>query len=144
MKLNWGHKLILVFLLFGGMMSTLVYKSVKTNYDLVSKEYYKDEIAYQQVIDGTALSNKLDGKLEVFSRDEEIIVQLPEAMKNEEVNGTVWFYYAPDAKRDRKIDLTKREQAIPSSLFAPGSYLVKVNWESKGLRYYSEKKFQIQ
>ena len=50
--MNWGNKLILVFIVFAVMMSVLVYKSVNTKYDLVSKDYYKDELRYQDKIDG--------------------------------------------------------------------------------------------
>ena len=59
MTLNWGQKMMLVFLVFVGGMSYLVYRCVKTNYDLVSTDYYKEELSYQQVIDGESRANQL-------------------------------------------------------------------------------------
>ena len=141
MTLNWGHKLMLVFLVFVGMMSYLVYRCVKTNYDLVSKEYYKEELSYQQVIDGASRANQLGNKTGITQRGSEIVLQLPNEMKNTSVKGTAWFYYAPDAKRDRQIALDPNaagEQSINSSQFIPGSYTVKIRWESRGQQYYSE------
>lgn len=141
MTLNWGHKLMLVFLVFVGMMSYLVYRCVKTNYDLVSTEYYKEELSYQQVIDGASRANQLGNKPGISQSGHEIILQLPNEMKNTSVKGTAWFYYAPDAKRDRQITLNTNaagKQAINSGQFFPGSYTVKIKWESKGQQYYSE------
>jgi len=141
MTLNWGHKLMLVFLVFVGMMSYLVYRCIKTNYDLVSTEYYKEELSYQQVIDGASRANQLRNKIGIAQNGNEIVLQLPDEMKNTTVKGTAWFYYAPDAKRDRQIALNpdaKGIQSINSSQFFPGSYTVKVKWESKGQQYYSE------
>ena len=40
--MNWGNKLMLVFIVFALLIGTLVYKSINTKYDLVSKDYYKD------------------------------------------------------------------------------------------------------
>lgn len=141
MTLNWGHKLMLVFLVFVGMMSYLVYRCIKTNYDLVSTEYYKEELSYQQVIDGTSRANKLGNKLGISQSGHEIKLQLPAEIQPATVNGTVLFYYAADAKRDRQIVLhpdAQGAQLINSSRFFPGSYTVKVKWESKGQQYYSE------
>jgi hypothetical protein len=147
MTLNWGHKLIGVFLIFAGMMSYLVYRCVKTNYDLVSKEYYKEELAYQQVIDGASRANQLGNKISLAQRGKELVLQLPNEMKNSKVKGTAWFYYAPDAKRDRNIALNPNaagEQSINSSSFFPGNYTVKIRWESNGQQYYTEELVTIQ
>jgi hypothetical protein len=147
MTLNWGHKLIGVFLIFVGMMSYLVFRCVKTNYDLVSTEYYKEELSYQQVIDGASRANQLGNNISISQTGSEVILHLPNEMKNTAVKGTAWFYYAPDAKRDRNITLNlnaEGEQSINSSMFFPGNYTVKIKWESNGQQYYTEEFVTIQ
>jgi len=147
MTLNWGHKLILVFLIFGGMMSYMVYRCINTRYDLVSKEYYKDELSYQQVIEGTNRANRLSNKVTISQTENDVIIRLPNEMKNTLVKGTAWFYYAPDARRDRQIVLNTNvdgEQSISRSAFIPGHYTVKISWESSGQQYYSEQSILIQ
>ena len=81
MNINWGHKIILVFVVFVSLIATLVYKSVHTNFELVTKEYYKDELVYQRVIDGTHNANRLAGVTTVTSDQQYVNVQLPEEMK---------------------------------------------------------------
>ncbi|MFZ8343681.1 FixH family protein, partial [Staphylococcus aureus] len=51
--MNWGYKLLLAFISFALIIGILVYKSINTKYDLVSTEYYKDELRYQDKIDGS-------------------------------------------------------------------------------------------
>ena len=146
MTLNWGHKMMLVFLVFVGGMSYMVYRCIKTNYDLVSKDYYKEELSYQQVIDGATRANQLGNKIAITQSGHEIVLQLPNEMKHTAVKGTAWFYYAPDAKRDKQIALNPNasgEQSINSSQFFPGNYTVKIKWESKGQQYYSEEHVTI-
>lgn len=145
MTFNWGHKLVLVFLVFGSGMSYLVYRCVKTNYDLVSKEYYKDELAYQQVIDGTYKANLLSSKVQVIQNEKSIVLQFPAEMKKEVVSGSAWFYCPVDAKKDKKIVLAVADgkQEITREQFAAGKYLVKLSWNTGNQHYYSEQPLTI-
>jgi len=147
MHFNWGHKLIGVFLLFGAMMSYMVYRSTKTNYDLVSPEYYKDEIAYQQVIDGSARAKQLSARPIIQQAGAVISIRFPDEMKNSGVQGMALFYCSIDARRDKKIVLqagTDGVQEIDSRQFVPGHYLVKLSWTSHNGNYYSEQPLLIQ
>jgi hypothetical protein len=146
MTFNWGHKLILVFILFGGMISYLVYRSVTTNFDLVSKEYYKEELAYQQVIDGTRRANLLTSKVAITRQGDSVVISFPREMKTGSIKGMAWFYYAPDERRDRRLPLEATgndEIKFNSSLFIPGNYTAKISWENEGLHYYTEQSINI-
>jgi hypothetical protein len=141
MTFNWGHKLTLAFLAFTGMMVFLVYKSMHTDFDLVSKEYYKDELQYQQVIDGANRANRLSGSATLVQNGDMITLRLPEEMKNSSVTGEMWFYCADNAKKDRKIALQPNSEAvqqIDSRQFIPGYYTVKISWKSNNELYYTE------
>jgi hypothetical protein len=141
MTFNWGHKLTLGFLTFAGMILYLVLQSMHTHYDLVSKEYYKDELQYQQVIDGTSRANQLSSRVTVNQTGNQLILQLPNEMQHKAVTGSLLFYCADNAKKDKKITLQVNEQAmqlIDSRAFVPGNYTVKISWESNGEQYFTE------
>ena len=141
MTLNWGHKLMLGFFLFAGMIAYLVYQSMHTRYDLVSKEYYKDELQYQQIIDGTNQANRLSSRPAVSQTDNTIVIRLPHEMKQATVTGNIWFYCADNAQKDKKLPLqvnTDAVQTINSRQFSSGNYTVKINWEANGVKYYAE------
>ena len=142
--MNWGNKLILVFLVFGAGISYMVYRCMQTPVDLVSTRYYSDELAYQRVIDGTRRANALSGKVQLTQAGAGIRLRLPAEMKGKPVRGSVQFYCPNDATRDRDILLRPDAggvQDIPAGELAPGRYVVKVSWESGGADYFNEQPF---
>jgi hypothetical protein len=139
--MNWGNKLLLAFIAFGSGMGYLAYRSMNTDFELVENDYYKQELRYQQVIDGTAQANSLSSPVKIEQKEEVIILQLPEEMKNKSVSGDVWFYCAYDSKKDKKFTLKTDNQATQSftvNSIAPGNYTVKIKWSAEDKSYYSE------
>ena len=145
--MNWGNKLMLVFVAFGGFMSFMVYRCMKAPVNLVAKEYYRDELAYQQVINGKNAANGLAGKVTVQHQGDSVLVRLPAAMQAQSVSGSVLFYCAADSRRDRRFDLTVNNDALLSlskDSLLPGRYMVKVSWEAGAKHYYAEEPFTFQ
>ncbi len=139
--MNWGNKLLVVFALFASMMSYMVYRCFSVPVDLVSNEYYKDEIAYQQVIDGTKNANALSSKATVIETQSAIVVQLPQEMSNKIIKGKILFYCPSNLSNDRKIDLTtdtNGKQDIDLQKIVKGNYTVKIDWTDNSKLYHSE------
>lgn len=146
MTLNWGHKITIVLILFGVLMFTLVYKSIKTDFQLVSKDYYKDELQYQQVIDGSNNANALTNALTLTQTDKGISIQFPKEMKGKLLQGEIWFYCSYDEHKDLrlKIDVTNEAvQFIEPDRLAPATYTVKTSWKADGNPYYNEQSFTV-
>ncbi len=125
----------------------MVYRCVQTPVNLVSEQYYKDELAYQQVIDGTKQENALSGKLELATVPAGIRIDLPREMRGKMVKGTIFFYCPSDVVRDRRIPLgmdSTGEQQIGKGTVLSGHYTVKVSWETCGVNYFVEQPFVIQ
>lgn len=144
--MNWGNKLLLAFIVFGAGMFYLVYRSMNTDYQLVEKEYYKSELRYQQVIDGTSRANTLVSSAELINVDGAVRLQLPAEMKNKEVTGELWFYCPYNEKKDKRIVLNVNEHAIqelPQDFISPGNYTVKISWSAEGKNYYTEKLLSV-
>src|SRR5687767_12771606 len=129
--MNWGRKLILVFTAFAGLMSTLVYMCTKQQFDLVSKDYYKDELRYQDKIDGKNNANKLS-ELVINQNSENLVIKLPQELNGLAVSGQAWFYCPTDAAKDQKVTLdtdAEGRQFISKAKFAKAKYLLKLNWK---------------
>lgn len=141
MKFSWGNRILVVILLFIGGMGYLVYRCLNTDYELVSSEYYNDELKYQNVIDASKNSQGLTDTLSIKSIGEGVVLQMPAEMRAVSVKGTVYFYCAQSSAKDRRFDLildSNASQFIEKSRLKAGSYVVKVNWEMKGKSFYAE------
>ena len=144
--MNWGNKLLLAFIVFGAGMFYLVYRSVSTNYELVEKDYYKQELRYQQVIDGANRVNQLNSSVKIQQTASGIMLELPEEMKNKEVTGNILFYCAYDQKKDKSFSLQPGVDGIQLfklSEIDPGNYTVKINWIQNEKNYFSEKTLTV-
>jgi hypothetical protein len=129
------------------MISYMVYRCVQTPVNLVSEQYYKDELAYQQVIDGTKQANALVGKVQLSLMPDGIRIDLPQEMRGKPVKGTIFFYCPSDAASDRHFSLgmdTRGEQEIEKGMVPNGHYTVKVSWQNGGVNYFMEQPFVIQ
>lgn len=146
MTISWGTKLLIVFGLFAGNISYMVYRCSNVDPGLVSNEYYKDELAYQKVIDGTNLANALTGDITLLNSNGNIIIQLPAEMKKMPVTGSMLFYCPSNGHDDRKIILNvdgDGRQVINARQFAHGKYVIKITWDAQNKHYYNEQSLTI-
>lgn len=144
--MNWGNRLLVTFLVFAAGMGFLVYRSMNTHYELVEKDYYKQELRYQQKIDGAREAGNLTSPISLSQNEQGVHLQLPPEMKDKNPNGEVWFYCAYDEKKDKKFSLHINSDAVQSFRLQdlePGNYTVKINWTAGDKRYYSEKPLTI-
>ncbi len=140
--MNWGNKLVVAFVVFGCLIGTLVYKAVNTRYDLVSKDYYKEELRYQERIDGLKNAASVSN-VQIEQDATSIQIQLPKEHKGFVVKGDVFFYCITDERKDAhfplEIDSTARVQVLKSTL-QKGAYQIKLNWQlGKDAFYYEQK-----
>ena len=142
MKLSWGYKIMFVYIAFVIGMGFLVYKASSQKFDLVTKDYYGQELKYQQVIDQAANSSKLSAPVTVERNEGELKISFPSEMQGKKKLVDFYLYYAADAKRDfrRSFELNENElvQALPVGM--KGMYELKLSWETEGVKYYFEKK----
>lgn len=144
--MNWGNKLLTTFIVFGVGMSYLAYRALNTNFELVEKDYYNQELKYQQIIDGGSRANALSSPVKIEQKESGIILQLPAEMTNKQITGNIWFYCAYDQRKDKKFELKLNNEGI--QLFniesvSPGNYTVKISWVEGNKNYYSEEKLTV-
>lgn len=144
--MNWGNKLLVVFIAFAALIGTLVYKSMHTKFDLVSTDYYKDELTYQDKIISIQNANKLSG-VNITQDSASITLFLPKELMGEKIQGEAWFYCKTDADRDRKINIDINgddQQIIDKKKLLKGNYQLKLSWKANNKNYYTEKDVFIQ
>jgi len=125
--MNWGNRLLLVFIVFGLGMGYLVYRSMNTNYELVESDYYKQELRYQNIIDEHNQANALSAPVTVLQKDGAVVLQFPEEVKSQELTGEVYFYCAYDSKKDKRLALKPDNKG--QQLIAAGEKVVGFPFE---------------
>lgn len=135
--MNWGNRLVVVFTAFVALIGTLVYKATHTKYELVSKDYYKDELRYQEKIDGMNNAAKA-GNIQLQQSVSELQLTLPEQLKDVSGEADAWFYCRTNASLDKKV-----KARIENGMFrfdtrgwAAGSYELKLQFSDNSKSYY--------
>ncbi len=145
MTISWGWKVALVYTGFAVMIICLVVASSNQKIDLVSKDYYKDEIAYQQVIDASKNQANLAGSLTIHANQQEIIIDFPAEFGNKKLSGTVHLYSAvnKDWDKDIIINTDSRQIIIPRSGLQRTIYVIKVSYSVEGRNFYHESQIDL-
>ncbi|HVI48009.1 MAG TPA: FixH family protein [Chitinophaga sp.] len=144
--MNWGYKIIIVFVLFAAGILSLVFKSMRTKIDMVTPDYYGEELKYQQVIDGRHNLAALSVPVLISQSDNSVVVTFPKEIRGHRISGSIKFYCAADSRKDLLLPVKPDEngqQQIARSMLFKGQYEVKVKWETEGKPYYQEQGLDI-
>ncbi|MCE3281617.1 MAG: hypothetical protein K0Q66_354 [Chitinophagaceae bacterium] len=135
--MSWGNKLVIVFLAFAGLMATLVYKAVNTKFELVTKDYYKDELRYQETIEGRANASQV-GELVLIQDGSTVTLTLPVTLGSLPAEGEAWFYCKTNAGNDRRIPVRMEggRFVFDKAQLATASYELKLTVTAGGKQYY--------
>ncbi len=138
----WGRVITFSFIGFASFIFYLVYSCMQVDVNLVSKDYYKQEIAYQDRIEELKNTAVLQKGLQVklLPESESIEVRLPNQF-GRQAEGTVLCFRPSDAESDYLTPLTldaAGRQLIPVSNLAPGLWRIKVGWQHNNRSYYDE------
>ena len=144
--MNWGYRIIIVFVLFiAFIVSMVVYVSLK-GADLVAEDYYTQEVDYQTIIDAKQNSIHLKDQIQVTQDNDHISIEFPEFKADHPISGTVHFYHPQTAKFDLEKALTlseKNVQVINKANLVKGNYTIKLFWNDGTKNYYVEKSCYI-
>ena len=141
MKINWGLKIVLVYGMFVMGIMYMVFLSSKQNRDLVSDNYYAEELAYQKVIDQSSKTASLQTQVEISTTGNAVQVALPKEFDHIAISGNWILYYAANQEKDIKgsFQTSAASFSINIPKEAKGNYLLKLNWKSNKEEYYFEK-----
>jgi len=140
---------VVALALFAAGLVVLILAAVSSNSDLVTEDYYEQELRYQQQINRRARSEVLDSAITV-THDPSlgvILLRFPTEHSGDAVTGEVHLYRPSAAGLDRRMPLALNAagmQVIPAVDLAPGLWQVKISWSARGQEYYVERRLVIQ
>ena len=141
MKFNWGMKILIAYLLFVVGMLTLVFMSSMQNRDLVSENYYEDEIRYQTTINQSNNTSSLSGNIEVIKVNNQIQIKFPKEFSRSKTSCNWSLYFSADKSRDLNGSFVTNDGLANLKINNDmhGTYLIKLNIINGMKGYYFEK-----
>ncbi|MBA3680366.1 MAG: FixH family protein [Bacteroidetes bacterium] len=139
--MNWGIRITIVYTGFVILISSLVFISATNKSELVTKDYYSQELKYQDRIDAIENEKKLNLTIEYAIEEDQIILTYPQTEINKTFNGEVLFFRPSDASKDLKLNLNfdiDGKQVIKKSKFIKGIYKMCITWKSNDKTFYKE------
>ena len=140
MKINWGTGIVLAFI---GFISFIMYFIIiinvndKYDHDLVTEDYYAEELNYQNDIDKLDNAKNLNENISYKRTAEGLLIVFPKHMDLNNITGNV-FLYRPSNKQlefDTVISLSNHYLLIPDKRLVDGRWNIKVDWQHNGQSY---------
>ncbi len=132
-KFTWGHGVVIALLAFMAFILSMMFlfPNGQKNSEMVTDNYYEEELKYQDVIDAKKRADNLEEK-PVYSQDKSgIKITFPKDYDNS--NTTVKFVL--NRTDDQNLDIHKSVQLdagksflIPAQVLKMGNYTLRLNW----------------
>lgn len=141
MKMNWGTGITIALVIYMVSVVGVVIFTFQKDVNLVTEDYYAQELAYDDQIARIRNTDALEFKpeLEYVRGAEAVQLTFPTNITPEE--GTVLFYRPSDFTQDRSYKLKLNSdhfQAFDFTNMSKGMWKVKLQWEMAGSSYYQE------
>ena len=140
-KFNWGHGIALAYTAFACGMIFLVYMCVIQKIELVDKDYYTEELKFQQRIDQIQNTAALSQHLEITYQRENALVEikLPDELTNtKSIN--VHLYRPDNSSLDKRFTQTPENNLanVNTSGLKSGLWRLELSWQCAGKDYFHE------
>lgn len=146
MKLNWGHKILAFYLVFVAGIMLLVFMANNQKVDLVTADYYDEELRYQDRIDESGRAAALSSPVQFSIQQGLLTIAFPKEFQEKKITGEVQLYCPSDEKKDirQRIEVKGNIVKVTVPEVNKGAHIVKIKWEAGGSSYYFEKNIFIQ
>jgi hypothetical protein len=143
--MSWGYRITTVYLAFVAFMAGMVTLCVmQPDIFLVEKEYYKEEIHYQDKLNKLAETARLSQPLTMEAHNGSLTITYPAEARP--TGGRLWIYRPNNANQDRHLPAQANEagiQQVALAGLAPGRWRIKLDWQCQNRRYFQEKELTL-
>lgn len=138
--MNFGGKIVILYLSFVTLIVSLVVLCFRQDVELVSSDYYDQEIRFQDKINASNNEKQLENSIQHIVFKNEIILRADSSLLTQDFAGTVKFFRPSDSKMDKEVALkfVNNEQKISSGILSHGTYKLQISWVSNYKPYFKE------
>lgn len=148
MKVNWGTGIVIAFGLFMTFILYFVFKvqsDSQYDHEMVTEEYYKKELGFQEQLDKSQHAYDLKDKLTVISQSGGLMISFPKSFDYTKIKGKVSFYRPSNQKLDfeRTLSLSDSNLLIPKTDLVGGRWDITIDWEYEGVGYLNKQQINL-
>ncbi len=146
LKWNWGTKIVVAYAIFIVLILTAVFKALGEKVDLVTPDYYAQEVGYQNKLDKMDNAEGLTQPVSAIQTADGVVVTFPAEVKGP-YSGTVLFYRPSNSADDITVPVAANadgKMVVPTTRLKRGNYSLLVDWEAAGKKYFSKLAIFIQ
>ena len=144
-KINWPTSIVIalsafiIFILFFVIQVTFL---PEYDHHLVSEDYYKEELNYQDEIDKLNNADSLSKNIMLKKTDNGLEIVFPNEFEPEKIKGVILFKRLANSKIDFDIpiNLKSNKFLIKDSSLVEGRWDVKIDWTVNGVSYLFKEK----
>jgi hypothetical protein len=140
---SWPVGIAIIYISFVLLLVAFVIFSSFQQVDLVTDDYYDEELKYQQQINRINRAQDLS-KPVIWRHDNSnnvLTLSFPSELESHKVKGNILFFRPSDAKQDKltALNLTSENiQTISTENLSSGFWKLKIFWKVDQTEYYKE------
>lgn len=143
--MSWSYRITILYLGFVAIIVTLVTIASRQKIELESKDYYLQELKYQDKMMAIENAGKLSWSIDHAVDVETVTFTIP-AEHVTTVSGEIYFFCPSNSDNDVKIKMNfdiDGKQIISKTKLKTGAYKLKLSWSVKGKDYFKEEVITI-
>ena len=109
----------------------------KYDHDLVTEDYYKEELEYQKDIDKLNNAKTLSENISYNKTAEGLLIEFPKELEINKITGKVFLYRPSNKQLDFEIpiSLSNTYLLIPDKSLVDGRWNISIDWQYNGKSY---------
>jgi nitrogen fixation protein FixH len=144
MKINWGTGIVITIIAF---MAFILYFVITMStdkafaYDLVTEDYYQQELKFQDEIDAEQNLANLKEEVTITRTQEGLQIKFPSNFSKEKIQGKVFLYRPSNKQLDFEIpiSISNTYLLVPEKRLLGGRWNIKIAWSATNTNYLFKK-----
>lgn len=145
MKWNFGTGIAAVYSIFALSMLTAVIRSTHYDVGLVKKDYYADDLNYQQQFNKIQNEKRSVERLNIGQNTEgSVVLTFPKTQTPP--NGTITFFRPSKVGIDQTLALktnADNTMIVPTKAMMRGVWKIQIDWTANGTAFYREENITL-
>lgn len=142
----WPYAIFAVFGCFAAGMTTMVVVACRSNSELVSRDYYEQELRFQGRLDSLDRTKPFHATAKYDSDAKRIVIALPAEHAGKNLDGQIQLYRPSAEGLDQTFKLAPDAaglQTLDAASLQAGLWKIRVAWKFDGQDFFLEQKIVI-